>query len=292
MLRSMTAYGRHSVSTEVGVLNWELRSVNSRYLETTIRLPEDLRELEAEIRDTVSKRLSRGKIEIGLRRQNAQNTQNANTSKLLLNEALLAELNRALQQVQQAVPNAAKPDPLELLQWPGVLKPAEQDNAALHKNLLASLGDALDDFVATREREGEATAGMLRTRVDGIRTCVEQLRVHRPDVVERQRSKLQAKLAELDIPADPQRLEQELVYVAQRLDIDEELDRLTHHLTEIETVLQRDDPVGRRLDFLMQELNREANTLGSKSSDVDTTGASVDIKVLIEQMREQVQNLE
>jgi len=173
-----------------------------------------------------------------------------------------------------------------------VLMPVEQDTELLQKNLMASLDEALNDFVATREREGEATAGMLQSRVDDIRTCVEQLRVHRPDVVERQRAKLQAKLAELDIPADSQRLEQELVYVAQRLDIDEELDRLTHHLSEIETVLQRNDPVGRRLDFLMQELNREANTLGSKSSDVDTTGASVDIKVLIEQMREQIQNLE
>ncbi len=289
MIRSMTAYGRHSVSTEIGVFNWELRSVNNRYLETAVRLPEDMRELEAKIRDTVSKRLSRGKIDIGLRRQN---TQKADTTELLVNKPALLSLKAALSQVHESVPNAAQPDPLALLQWPGILKPAEQDTAALHKALLAGLEDALDDFVAMREREGEATAGMLRTRVNNIQTCVEQLRVHRPDVVERQRKKLKVKLDELDIPADPQRLEQELVYVAQRLDIDEELDRLTHHLTEIETVLQRDDPVGRRLDFLMQELNREANTLGSKSSDVDTTGASVDIKVLIEQMREQVQNIE
>ena len=204
----------------------------------------------------------------------------------------MAALNEALASVTNAVPTAAKPDPLALLQWPGVLMPVEQDTELLQKNLMASLDEALNDFVATREREGEATAGMLQSRVDDIRTCVEQLRVHRPDVVERQRAKLQAKLAELDIPADSQRLEQELVYVAQRLDIDEELDRLTHHLSEIETVLQRNDPVGRRLDFLMQELNREANTLGSKSSDGDTTGACVDIKVLIEQMREQIHNLE
>jgi len=289
MLRSMTAYGRHSVTADAGVFTWELRSVNNRYLETSIRLPEDLRELEAKIRDIVSNRLSRGKIEIGLRRQNVPA---ADTTQLLVNEPVLAALNQALAQVSDAVPQAAKPDPLALLQWPGVLKPAEQDTDSLHKQLLASLEEALSDFVATREREGEATAAMLRSRVVDIRSCVEQLRVHRPDVVDRQRAKLQAKLAELDIPADSQRLEQELVYVAQRLDIDEELDRLTHHLTEIETVLQRNDPVGRRLDFLMQELNREANTIGSKSSDSDTTGASVDIKVLIEQMREQVQNLE
>jgi len=214
------------------------------------------------------------------------------TTQLLVNVPVLTALNEALVKVSEAVPNAAQPDALALLQWPGVLKPAEHDTENLHKQLLTGLSDALDDFLATREREGQATAGMLSSRIEGIRTCVEQLRVHRPDVVNRQRAKLETKLAELDIPADSQRLEQELVYVAQRLDIDEELDRLTHHLTEMETVLQRSDPVGRRLDFLMQELNREANTLGSKSSDVDTTGASVDIKVLIEQMREQVQNIE
>jgi len=289
MLRSMTAYGRHSVTTDAGVFTWELRSVNNRYLETSVRLPEDMRELETKIRDVVSKRLSRGKIDVGLRRQNVHT---ADTTQLIVNESVLAALNDALTSVTNAVPTAAKPDSLALLQWPGVLMPAEQDTVMLQKTLMASLDEALSDFVATREREGEATAGMLQSRVDGIRTCVEQLRVHRPDVVDKQRAKLNAKLAELDIDADTQRLEQELVYVAQRLDIDEELDRLTHHLSEIESVLQRDDPVGRRLDFLMQELNREANTLGSKSSDVDTTGASVNIKVLIEQMREQIQNLE
>ena len=289
MLCSMTAYGRHSVSTPAGEFNWELRSVNNRYLETTVRLPEDVRVLEPAIRKAVAGRLNRGKVDVGLRRQGAQLVQN---TPLSVNQTVLESVLDALEKVGQTVPNASAPSQLELLQWPGVLAPAELDTKAVHKALLAGFDDALTDFMAMREREGQATGLLLSTRVKEIQTRLETLRTHRPEVVQRQRERLNAKLAELDTPADTHRLEQELIYVAQRLDIDEELDRLTQHLAEVESVLQRKDPVGRRLDFLMQELNREANTLGSKSSDVDTTGASVDIKVLIEQMREQVQNLE
>ena len=296
MLRSMTAFGRHSVSTAAGEFNWELRSVNNRYLETAVRLPEEVRVLEPEIRKIVSTRLNRGKVDVGLRRQGVQVTQDAQLS---VNQTVLGSLHDALVEVESVVLDAPKPSSLDLLQWPGVLAPTKTDTEALHQALLAGFDAALNDFVAMREREGQATAALLSSRVVEIRTKVEALRIHRPEVVARQRERLMNKLADLDVPADSHRLEadshrleQELIYVAQRLDIDEELDRLDHHLDEVQSVLERKDPVGRRLDFLMQELNREANTLGSKSSDVDTTGASVDIKVLIEQMREQVQNLE
>jgi len=173
-----------------------------------------------------------------------------------------------------------------------VVTSAADDQERLGGEVLTALDAALDDFVAAREREGEQTARLLQTRADDIQQQVAQVRQHRPAVVERQRSKLIAKLNELDLQHDAQRLEQELVYTAQRLDIDEELDRLDGHIAELAKVLKRREPVGRRLDFLMQEFNREANTLGSKAADIDTTGASVEIKVLIEQMREQVQNIE
>jgi len=285
----MTAFGRHSVSTVAGEFNWELRSVNNRYLETTVRLPEDVRVLEPKIRDAVTKRLNRGKVDVSLRRQGSSVSTDTGLS---VDIAAIESVVDAMNQVNEVVPVAGTVNPLELLQWPGVLKAAEVDTAALHKEILEGFDIALTDFVAAREREGEATAALLTTRVAEISERVESVRRFRPQVVARQRERLMAKLSELDIPADSHRLEQELVFVAQRLDIDEELDRLSNHLMEVTSVLERDDPVGRRLDFLMQELNREANTLGSKSSDIDTTGASVDIKVLIEQMREQVQNVE
>ena len=289
MLRSMTAYGRHGVSTVAGEFHWELRSVNNRYLETAVRLPEDMRVLEPKIRQAVAARLNRGKVDVGLRRQSAASQRDAS---LNVNIAVLKSIRDALVEVGSVVPDASCPDQLSLLQWPGVLAPATEDTHSLQQTLLAGFDKALNDFVAMREREGKAIAALISTRVLEIQSKVEALRVHRPEVVQRQRERLNVKLAEIDVAADSARLEQELVYVAQRLDIDEELDRLSHHCVEVQAVLERKDPVGRRLDFLMQELNREANTVGSKSSDIDTTGTSVDIKVLIEQMREQVQNLE
>jgi len=289
MLRSMTAYGRHSVQTIAGEFLWELRSVNNRYLETAVRLPEDVRALEPKIRDAVTKRLHRGKVDVSLRRQSSQQ---ADSTTLSVDSDTVAALGQAIASLGNGLPQLDKVSALEVLKWPGVLRPAEVDAQALQKELLTGFAAALDDFVATREREGAATAEVMLARVSDIEQCLQNVRAHRPNVVARQREKLKHKLSELDIPADSHRLEQELVYVAQRLDIDEELERLSSHLVEVQSVLSRTEPVGRRLDFLMQELNREANTLGAKSSDIDTTGAGVDIKVFIEQMREQVQNVE
>ena len=288
MLKSMTGFGRNTADTSSGELTWELRSVNHRYLEVGLRMPDDLRGLEASVRERIARQISRGKVEATLRLRANQQA----LSGLELDQDALASLAGAMQQVREAIPDTAKVDPLKVIQWPGVVATKDDQKDELSKQVLAGLDAALADLVATRSREGEKTAAMLLERTEKITAHLEQLKQHRPEVVARQREKLMAKLDELDIEHNEHRLEQELVYVAQRLDIDEELDRLSAHVSEFNKAVNRRGPIGRRLDFLMQEFNREANTIGSKASDLDTTGASVDLKVLIEQMREQVQNIE
>lgn len=288
MLRSMTAFGRFESESEFGVLAWELRSVNHRYLDVSIRLPEELRSLEAEVRKRLGNAVHRGKVEASLRLL----TTSRDAPGLHVNEALLSEVATAATAAARLTEVDTAIDPLRLLQWPGVLTQKEGSVEALATAALSAFDTALSDFVATREREGELTAALLTDRIQKISEHVVAVRELRPTVVARQKERLLAKLGEIDIEHDAGRVEQELVYVAQRLDIDEELDRLENHIAEMAKVLKRQEPVGRRLDFLMQEFNREANTLGSKANDSDTTGASVDIKVLIEQMREQIQNIE
>ena len=288
MPRSITGFGRSSTDTPFGELSWEIRSVNHRYLEVSLRLPDEFRSFEVVIRDAIAAKVHRGKIDASLRlRANSESL-----SDIQVDATTLAALKTAIEAVTQAIPNTAPVSPLDVLNWPGVTARQADPSEDKSKVLMASLQTTLEDFLATREREGDKTATMLFDRATQIRQRVEDVKTCRPGVVERQREKLLAKLNDLDIQADPQRLEQELVFTAQRLDIDEEIDRLDAHLNELDKVLKRSGPIGRRLDFLMQEFNREANTMGSKSNDVDTTGASVDIKVLIEQMREQVQNIE
>jgi len=284
----MTGFGRNTTDTDSGELTWELRSVNHRYLEVSLRMPEELRGLESNVRERIGKQLSRGKVEATLRLRASQR----NVTGLNLDPQALASLAGAIQQVREAIPETAAVDPLQVIQWPGVVSSTDAQNDQLPQQTMTSLDAALDDLVATRAREGEKTAHMMLERTSKIVVHLEQLKQHRPAVVARQREKLLAKLTELDIEHNEHRLEQELVFLAQRLDIDEELDRLSAHVTEFNKAVQRSGPIGRRLDFLMQEFNREANTIGSKASDLDTTGASVDLKVLIEQMREQVQNIE
>lgn len=288
MPRSMTGFGRHSRDTPFGELTWEIRSVNHRYLEVSMRLPEEFRAHEVAIREAIAAKVSRGKIDASLRlRANAESL-----SEIQIDQGALAALSSAIATVRDTIPDTAPPSPLDVLNWPGIT--ARQTDLAedKSKDVMACLHLAIEDFLQTREREGDKTATMLSERAEQIRQRVQDVKVSRPGVVARQKEKLLAKLDELDLKADPQRLEQEMVFTAQRLDIDEEIDRLDAHLNELGKVLKRSGPIGRRLDFLMQEFNREANTMGSKSNDVDTTGASVDIKVLIEQMREQVQNIE
>jgi uncharacterized protein (TIGR00255 family) len=290
MIRSMTAFARSEEQTDGGALVWELRSVNHRYLEVSLRMPEEFRVLETRIRELLQKRLGRGKLECNLRFR-ASSTQGGE-SEILVNEPRVLDLLKACELVEDWMVNPARVTALEILKWPGAILESETDMAPLHEAAMALLDKALDDLIASREAEGERIQAMLEQRCASIADIVQQVRKRRPEVMAALREKLLQRIADLDVEADPQRVEQELVMIAQKLDVDEELDRLDSHLVEVANVLKRKEPVGRRLDFLMQEFNRESNTLGSKSQDSETTKAAVDLKVMIEQMREQVQNIE
>jgi uncharacterized protein (TIGR00255 family) len=288
MIRSMTAFARISVESAEAELTWELRSVNHRYLEAFVRLPDELRAMEPLVRERVNARLGRGKLECVLRcRWVAQAA-----SALELDQDRLKAVLDACRRVEKRSAEATSPGVIDLLRWPGVVRDPEPDTVPIQPQALELLDKALDELVATREREGEKTKQLLSVRLQGIEQQVEKARQRLPEVQVRIREKLETRLAELETRVDTDRLEQELVFLAQKMDVDEELDRLETHVTEVRRVLDRDEPVGRRLDFLMQEFNREANTLGSKSADSETTAVSVELKVLIEQMREQVQNVE
>ena len=288
MIRSMTAFARHQVRDAYGELTWEIRSVNHRYLETTVRLPEELRALEPSVRERVGQRLGRGKVECSLRFRPGE----AAKGEIRVNERVVSQLLDASQQLLRSLHTSSLPTVTDIMQWPGVLETAEQDFTPVQQVALQALDSALDELVAAREREGARLAELIHQRLAAMREQVVRARERMPEVIEGVRERLRARLAEVAGELDPARLEQEMVLLAQRLDVDEEMDRLATHLDEVERVLGSDEPVGRRLDFLMQELNREANTLGSKSADAETTAISVEMKVLIEQMREQVQNIE
>jgi len=286
MIRSMTAYASAEEITPLGWLACEVRAVNHRFLETGVRLPDELRTLEPPVREHIAARLARGKVDATLRYR-APNT----TADLLLDERTAAQLAATAETLKARFPQLAT-DFAGLLDWPGLLVRPELDQEGLSQAALDLLDRTLDEFVAGREREGSKLAAALGERLDGIERIIATLRLILPDIRRALRAKLAARLADLEVAADPGRLEQELVLQLSRTDVDEELDRLDAHVTEARRVLTLDEPVGRRLDFLMQEFNREANTLASKSADQRTTGAAVELKVLIEQMREQVQNLE
>ncbi|MBL8250156.1 MAG: YicC family protein [Candidatus Competibacter sp.] len=288
MLRSMTAFARQEQASPWGTMIWELRSVNHRYLEATVRLPEALRGLESAVRERLSATLSRGKVECALKLQTA----GAGLTAMTLNRALVERLLEIAGEVEHLIGPGTGLRLGDVLRWPGVISETEPDLDEIKQALFGSLDAALAELVATREREGQRTAELLRQRCEAIRAQVQRARARRPEVQARWRDKLLTRLADIATDADPGRLEQELALIAQRLDVEEELDRLDAHLDELQEVFARSEPVGRRLDFLMQELNREANTLSSKSADTETTRAAVELKVLIEQMREQVQNIE
>ncbi|MCG8434121.1 MAG: YicC family protein [Gammaproteobacteria bacterium] len=284
----MTGYARREGRGEWGTLIWECRSVNHRYLEIQLRLPEEFRALEADIRELLGQRVKRGKLDCYLRLDKNDTAQR----RLEVNTELAEQLIDAAGRISSLVGNQQNIDTASLLRWPGVVCEAEPDQQQLREAALALLSELLDDFVATRKREGGRIADLLLERSAAVADIVDAVRRRIPEVRARIRDKLISRLDELDTDADQHRIEQEIVYIAQRLDVDEELDRLNSHIAELRNALTRDEPVGRRLDFLMQEFNREANTLGSKSQDTETTRAAVDLKVLIEQMREQIQNVE
>jgi uncharacterized protein (TIGR00255 family) len=288
MIRSMTAFARTAGDQTDVHLVWELRSVNHRYLDITVRLPDELRSLEPLVREKVAVKLGRGKVECHLRVD-----RDASGSEVLhIDQDRLTAVLGACREVEKRSAEASSPATMDLLRWPGVVLEEALDVNSVTVFAMSLLEQALDELIATRQREGEKIADLLIQRCTGIEAEVVRARQRLPDIQARIRDKLTARLAEFDAPADSNRLEQELVFLAQKIDVDEELDRLQTHVDEVRRVLGRTEPVGRRLDFLMQELNREANTLGSKSADPDTTAIAVELKVLIEQMREQVQNIE
>jgi uncharacterized protein (TIGR00255 family) len=288
MIRSMTGFAEAERTTPWGTLGWELRSVNHRFLEVTPRLPEELRALDAPVRERIGSRVSRGKVDAILRIKRGHGN-----VRLDLNEPLAAALSQAVRKLGEHLPSAMQRVSLtEILSWPGILAEPEVDTAALQAAALETLDEALDAFIAAREREGARLAKLLEERMVGIEYEVASVRDLLPTIRVALRQKLEARLADLKQPLDPGRLEQEVVLSLSKLDVDEELDRLTGHIAEARRTLGLAEAVGRRLDFLMQEFNREANTLGSKSVDPRSTQSAVELKVLIEQMREQVQNIE
>jgi uncharacterized protein (TIGR00255 family) len=285
MIRSMTAFASAERAASWGTLGCELRAVNHRYLELSLRLPEELRSLEPQLRERVAARVQRGKLDLGMR------LRATGSGELRLNAGLLDRLAELSNDCEQRFPRM-QVDFAELLRYPGLIEQAEIDPDALRAEALALLDAVLDEFTLAREREGGKLAAIMLERLDGIAAVAEQVRVWVPEIRQALRARLEARLADLRQPLDPGRLEQELVLGLQKIDVDEELDRLQTHVGEARRVFGLTEAVGRRLDFLMQEFNREANTLGSKSVDARTTQAAVELKVLIEQLREQVQNLE
>ncbi|WP_049723262.1 YicC/YloC family endoribonuclease [Gilvimarinus polysaccharolyticus] len=288
MPRSMTGFARAEAKSPEYTLVWEVRSVNHRYLEMHLRLPEEFREIETALRELVRKKLQRGKLEATIHLQPEQ----TGDSSIGLDSERLAQVADACRRIGAQMDNCAAVNPLEVLRWPGVQIVRELDRDALHKESLALFSSALDQLIDNRTREGAELAMYINQRLDAIAAQVVSVRELLPSILKAQREKLQAKVAALDVDLDPDRLEQEIVMMAQKADVDEELDRLDTHLIEVRRTLKQKDSLGRRLDFLMQELNREANTLSSKSVVSETTQAAVELKVLIEQMREQVQNIE
>ncbi len=287
-VNSMTAFARESDDAGPGSLAVEIRSVNHRYLDCQFKLPEALRGLEQGLRERLQKGLSRGKVEVLFRWQ----AQAGTATGLEINNDQLAALATAMGEVASAIPEAQPPSSLDILQWPGVVQGGAEDAEALAARSLALFDRALKTLVDTRAREGEKLAGFIRERLVAVSGEVDAARARMPELLAQQHERMRARVADLGIEADPERLEAELAIVAQKSDVDEELDRLVAHVEEVGRVLDKGGPCGRRLDFLMQELNREANTLSSKSLATSTTQNAVELKVLIEQMREQIQNLE
>lgn len=288
MLNSMTGFARAVTETPFGTLTCELRTVNHRYLDVQFRLPDELRPKEIDLRNRIGEALARGKVECSMHLRRVT----SGAAELTLNEDLVKQIGARVAEIARLVPETHSVDPVDVLRWPGVVAEPEIDTEPLFAEASALLDEALRSMRSMRESEGARIAAMLTSRLQEIVGIAESVRKRMPDVLAAVRTKQKERIDKLDIAADPARLETELALIAQKLDVDEELDRLESHVSEVTSALEKGKPVGRRLDFLMQELNREANTLGSKSADTETTNAAVDLKVLIEQMREQIQNLE
>ena len=284
----MTGFARQSAETEAGSLTWELRTVNHRYLDIHFKLPEELRPKEQEFKQRVSAFLGRGKVECSLHLARSP----ADKNNLQVNMELVSLLRTRVTEIATVLHDTQLLNPIDVLRWPGVISEPDVDTEPLYEDAVVLLDTALQAMTEMRSAEGGRIATMLASRCEDIATLSASVRERLPQVLAAAHKKQRERIERLDVEADPARLEVELALIAQKLDVDEELDRLDSHLEEIGQAIDSDGPVGRRLDFLMQELNREANTLGSKSADAQTTKAAVELKVLIEQMREQIQNVE
>jgi uncharacterized protein (TIGR00255 family) len=287
MPHSMTAFARQSAQFDWGSITWEIRSVNHRYLELDIRIPETVRELEMVLRDQTRQALNRGKVGCFMQLQLEQSSSEVN-----VNTELAKRYIDASEQINALLSTPASISAFDILDRPGVLQEAQVDADELKKETTELFKKTLEQLCEAREREGVKLQEFIEQRLEGIGAEVVKIREVLPELMAAQQKKIRSKLDDLQRNLDNDRIEQELVHLAQRADIDEELDRLDAHLSEIRHILSRKGPIGRRLDFLMQELNREANTLSSKSLATDTTNSAVELKVLIEQMREQIQNIE
>lgn len=287
MIYSMTAFARSEVKKEWGTAVWEIRSVNQRYLETYFRLPEQFRSLEPVLRERFRKRLQRGKVECALR----FTANDSAVTKLNLNEQLAKQVLHAADWVQSHGQSTGV-NPLDVLKWPGVIASEEADMDAIQADMLEGLDKAMDDFIAARGAEGETLKSLIEQRLDAIEVEAEKVAQRMPEILTWQREKIQARFEEAKLELDAARVEQEMILLAQKVDVAEELDRLNSHVAETRKILKKGGACGRRLDFMMQEFNRESNTLGSKSISTEITQSAVELKVLIEQMREQIQNIE
>ncbi|KGK23048.1 hypothetical protein DC58_13250 [Vibrio navarrensis] len=288
MIYSMTGYARKEVKSDWGTAVWEIRSVNQRYLETYFRLPEQFRGLEPLLRDRFRQRLARGKVECNLRFE----ANPAAKSELKINEALAKQVIKAAEQVMHMTGELSRLNPFQVMQWPGVMETPEQDMDTINKALLAAFDEALAEFIESRGREGDNMKALIEQRLEAISAEVVKVRARMPEILQWQRERLLGKFEEAKIELDATRVEQELILLAQKSDVAEELDRLDSHVKEARNVLKKGGACGRKLDFMMQEFNRESNTLASKSIATDITASGVELKVLIEQMREQIQNIE
>ncbi|EJK2116500.1 hypothetical protein ATY37_03850 [Vibrio cidicii] len=288
MIYSMTGYARKEVKSDWGTAVWEIRSVNQRYLETYFRLPEQFRGLEPLLRDRFRQRLARGKVECNLRFE----ANPAAKSELKINEALAKQVIKAAEQVMHMTGELSRINPFQVMQWPGVMETPEQDMDTINKALLAAFDEALAEFIESRGREGDNMKALIEQRLEAISAEVVKVRARMPEILQWQRERLLGKFEEAKIELDATRVEQELILLAQKSDVAEELDRLDSHVKEARNVLKKGGACGRKLDFMMQEFNRESNTLASKSIATDITASGVELKVLIEQMREQIQNIE
>jgi uncharacterized protein (TIGR00255 family) len=288
MIYSMTAYARKEVKGDWGSAVWEIRSVNQRYLETYFRMPEQFRALEPVLRERFRKRLARGKVECNLRFE----ANPAAKAELSINEALANQVIKAAEQVMHMTGELSRINPFQVMQWPGVMETPEQNMDEVNKELLAAFDEAIGEFIEARGREGDNMKALIEQRLEAITSEVVKVRARMPEILEWQRERLFSKFEDAKVELDPSRVEQELILLAQKSDVAEELDRLDSHVKETTNILKKGGAVGRRLDFMMQEFNRESNTLASKSISTDITASGVELKVLIEQMREQIQNIE